>query len=325
MKTQKILTVITTLFLSITIIFLACKKTDTQSESSNPATVGNTNTYASRTNGMEIITDNSTNFVADYELSSTTIFRYSATRLSAGLTVSSLTIHPGTSQVVITYTLDTTVTKYKLNEHTKVKSIANSKKSSFTSTGIATIESQFETFGQLVFDATSSYKTSLVSSMLYHNAIIKTMSRSLVNNSSCGCSPSLEYIVDKAGFWCQEDYKYNRQLVVNVLDTIAKTHNDSLIWNYAKNVATSTEITEIDMLGPIISAEDFLEAVNTIFEDTNTPTPSNFCIFGQGTAWGCCGNYSGCCWLWGDICLIHDLTCIGCTPSWYCGPQCQQG
>jgi hypothetical protein len=42
----------------------------------------------------------------------------------------------------------------------------------------------------------------------------------------------------------------------------------------------------------------------------------------QGGQCGCCGNYSGACWYWSSVCLVHDYQCQNCSPSWYCLPGC---
>lgn len=46
------------------------------------------------------------------------------------------------------------------------------------------------------------------------------------------------------------------------------------------------------------------------------------CPLGLGSQWGCCGNYSGCCWYWTYLCFMHDVACIDCEP-WHCGPGCE--
>ena len=45
-------------------------------------------------------------------------------------------------------------------------------------------------------------------------------------------------------------------------------------------------------------------------------------LLGDGSDWGCCGNYDGCCYFVAPICLIHDQLCSNCTPSWFCFSGC---
>ena len=46
------------------------------------------------------------------------------------------------------------------------------------------------------------------------------------------------------------------------------------------------------------------------------------CVIGCDSDWGCCGNYSGCCYYSHTACLIHDLLCTNCMPAKACGPKC---
>ena len=44
----------------------------------------------------------------------------------------------------------------------------------------------------------------------------------------------------------------------------------------------------------------------------------------QGTDFGCCGNYEGCCVYATWFCLKHDIECklLACEPTWYCFTSC---
>lgn len=44
-----------------------------------------------------------------------------------------------------------------------------------------------------------------------------------------------------------------------------------------------------------------------------------------GTDCGCCGNYSGLCYLCSLACYLHDITCQLCIPVVYCLPGCVPG
>ena len=43
----------------------------------------------------------------------------------------------------------------------------------------------------------------------------------------------------------------------------------------------------------------------------------------SGRHWGCCGNYYGRCWLWGNLCWWHDCVCQCCS-RWFCGWACRR-
>ena len=47
------------------------------------------------------------------------------------------------------------------------------------------------------------------------------------------------------------------------------------------------------------------------------------CALGEGSACGCCGNYSGCCSVSSYLCYLHDQSCESC--GWWCGWQCVPG
>jgi len=228
-----------------------------------------------------------------------------------------------TTQIVETYTEDINITAYRLNQQTEVLRIANDNKGLFTSSEITDLEEKFETFGRAIVNATSNYTNSLVQSVFYHNAIIKTMKRSIVNSTACGCSPTLEYIVGKSGYFCQEDYKLNRQAILLAFDSLpSHSHDDSLVRNFAFG-SPQAEIPEIDIINVISSSEAFLENIKNSFQN---PSPSNSlnCFWGTGSSLGCCGNYAGCCYYRHFACLMHDIACLDCD-HWYCGPQCQSG
>lgn len=46
-------------------------------------------------------------------------------------------------------------------------------------------------------------------------------------------------------------------------------------------------------------------------------------LWPRGGQCGCCGNYSGPCYYWSEVCLAHDYACQSCSPRWFCFSGCK--
>lgn len=186
---------------------------------------------------------------------------------------------------------------------------------------------EFALFGE--FLVSKDYPVELMEQIYVHNAIINTANRSVKTNTNCGCLPHPAYFTSKLPFWCQEDYDIN---VSNFLEVFSNPDfefedpREILIYNYLKNLSSAIQsVPSSDLWNLWENPSIYLERVNRSFLYANGDiTQEQDCYLGSGSDLGCCGNYSGCCWLWTMWCLHHDLACLECD-KWHCGPGCKSG
>ncbi len=178
-------------------------------------------------------------------------------------------------------------------------------------------------------DSRVDYSLQTVQSIFFHNSILNSAYRSIIEDNDCGCTPHPAYFIDKMGFWCQEDYMINPKKLLSVIkDSKYKVQDREIkAYQYLKENSTKTKIS-IDKISTLIEPRyQFINRINSIYyRETNkflkneSVTMSTECF--PATGLGCCGNYSGCCVVWDFICLEHDLACLKCD-HWYCGWQCK--
>jgi hypothetical protein len=170
-------------------------------------------------------------------------------------------------------------------------------------------------------------ESDLAKSIFFHVAIIKTVNRAMVSNSNtCDCSPFPLYFINQSPFLCQEDLSYdvNKLLVKLENDSteISSKYDEETIQKlntYLRTKSTETDIIPFEELyvelGNGVSSNEFVNVIDDHIETA-------WCLLGQGSDLGCCGNYSGCCWYWSIHCLAHDLACLNCEPRWFCFDGC---
>jgi hypothetical protein len=168
----------------------------------------------------------------------------------------------------------------------------------------------------------------LAKSIYFNIAILKSTKRALESNSEdCNCAPVPMYYKDESPFICQEDLSYN---VNTLLEKIDENIND-----ISQNYDTVTIETVKEYLESKANEGDFISFEDS-YVDLSNGIPTNtfniaiedyietsWCILGQGTDLGCCGNYAGCCWYWSTTCFLHDVACLNCEPAWFCFTGCQ--
>jgi len=168
----------------------------------------------------------------------------------------------------------------------------------------------------------SSGTSELKSTLFFQNSILKILNRSLSNNEECSCTPLPNYFVGTTPFWCQEDFMVNvaylKELItLSGLDSI-DSYSDVLAYlNVISN--TKTEVASVNIHEVIESREEFIARVNQSYTNLVQMVSCPCCNGSstQGSDLACCGNYSGCCWVWSLDCLMHDVACLDCA-AWYC-------
>ena len=98
------------------------------------------------------------------------------------------------------------------------------------------------------------------------------------------------------------------------------------VLNYLNEIKDTEKFVTINKLLEILEdREMYMSRVETQYLIANglSTIPNSLKTQGctQGTALGCCGNYSGCCWVWSLACLEHDIVCHACD-RWHCGWAC---
>ena len=229
----------------------------------------------------------------------------------------------GVEKIVTTsFLLDTNITSYKLLLHKEVFAKANHLKNTLPVEKWNKLATLYENFLLKLRDVDiETFKSDKGQSTYFHFAIYNTIRRSIVNNSECNCLPLPLYFGNRTPFMCMKDFVFNVDQVLQSLndhqEEIKKHYEDStilIVTDYFKQ-QTKSEITFDEMYFSISGGtqSEFEDALNSIG-----------CIFGSGSAAGCCGNYSGCCWYRSALCLAHDNACklSGCKPALACGWSC---
>ncbi|WP_299015126.1 hypothetical protein [uncultured Polaribacter sp.] len=186
------------------------------------------------------------------------------------------------------------------------------------------------------------YQSDLIQSTFYQLSIFNTIIRSIEEKKNCECTPLPAYFVGKSSFWCQEDYFFETN---DLLEYYAKNKNQlfsfeggkkefDYLTNLNKNKVSSKELFSLHN-----SVQNFKLKVKEKYsndnnlsnnlpksedenENENENEDGEDCWSGMlGSDLGCCGNYSGCCWYSSLNCLRHDVACLKCD-KWHCGPAC---
>ena len=250
---------------------------------------------------------------------------------------SSVKISSLNSALQTNFSINEKSNSYKLIQHKRVLSEANRLLNMVSKEEIIEISLIFEELGKsLINDSRINSSSSLFESFFFHNAIINSIKRSKINGQDCGCTPHPGYFVDKANFWCQEDYLINpKKYLEGIIKSNYKPNSTEIIVvDFLKSVENH-EFISIDKLFEVIETKSaFLERIDYVYssemkkiartsDDEDDDILRKPCL--KGNQWGCCGNYSGCCWYKSIICLAHDYYCQTCTPRWFCLPGCVPG
>lgn len=300
-------------FIISSVIFISCN-----SDSENDITKQNTE---NNTETLKLITaDNNTLDVS--QQFGNQIYSFFATKKNDIIT-SKFTIQNLKSDLIFQtdFIVDKSIEHYKLYQADKVIAIANNLKYDLNLDDYAKIDTKFKLlFSSIAKKSDVSTISSLLYTMYFHNSIVNAKKRSLQNQTDdCGCTLHPGYLLEKTGFFCQEDFTMN---VDNIRNTIS--HNKDMFTdaksisldNYLKTV-TSETITFDKVYSFYVDKGLYLETLDNIKRGCGW-----WCVLGCGSDWGCCGNYSGCCLFSSPICYIHDAMCTDCEPEWFCLPGC---
>jgi len=173
------------------------------------------------------------------------------------------------------------------------------------------------------------HKSDLIQSAFYHLSIFNTVIRSY-DIEDCECTPLPAYFVGKSSFWCQEDYMFDINQMMNYFKT-----NKNQLFEFKDGEKVYEYVKKLDSKNEYISYKELFElrySVKTykdaILQNNNTNLLNKDredCWLGiLGSDLGCCGNYSGCCWVATVDCFLHDVECMNCD-HWHCGWACEPG
>ena len=227
----------------------------------------------------------------------------------------------------IDYLYDVSVSHYKLYQSDQVVELA---KDLQINTSFISLSEMKKVLNQFMKDAyVPKLKTLeshlLLNSIHYHISVMDTRIRYLeTNQDTCECTVHPAYLVDKANFVCQEDYFIPKQVIEMLLDVkddnpISMSERSGLRKHLGPHL-NSSYISFKTLYSFYVDEEVFTGSINAL---KNGVSFSNaMCWFGQGSDWGCCGNYSGCYYYWSFLCYLHDWYCTDCHNVDVCLPGC---
>lgn len=153
--------------------------------------------------------------------------------------------------------------------------------------------------------------TAQVQSLCFARSFVRGLGRRIANrNGSVTCTVSESFVRQLSSLVCEED----QVLTLKELQTYVAANPER-----AANLGSKYYLDVFKRTGATSLRESELKLqFNTYFAETtaNRQWPS-------GSACGCCGNYSGPCLVWSQVCLYHDIKCQTCTPRWYCLSGCK--
>lgn len=306
-----------------TFILIGCLKTNEAS-------------LSEKSSSLKVLANTNDIYSAEFEIGNKT-YKYDS-ELKSGRTTSTLKVFKGNSILYESaYELDTTISDYRLLQHKKVEELSKSLKFELQEKDYSIISSQVKSFFEAMFN-NSSVRKRHVQSIFFHFAVINTKKRALLRNDGLyECLPHPGYILEKSYFWCQEDFFVKVALIKDVY----LKHPDLMKDLKAKNLhdfimSTNDEFLSYDKIYSFsVTKEKYLKSLDNIYirnnSTNNTASLSAeieagdcawWCPLGCGSDWGCCGNYSGCCFYRSIECYIHDRICTNCEPKWFCFSGC---
>jgi len=235
------------------------------------------------------------------------------------------------------FTIDKNIPSYKLGLFNKIENISNQLMDGLDANNWLRVRNLYESFLKNISKivGANKYKSELIQSAFYHLSIYNTITRSLENNERCECTPLPDYFVDKSSFWCQEDYFFE---IEELLDYYSQ--NKKLLfsieggkkeYDYLNNMDDNKNFVSYKELFKLhYSVENYKKTAHAKFElakknigQLKKDVDRDDCWSGGlGSDLGCCGNYEGCCWFASLACLRHDIACLKCD-KWHCGPACK--
>ncbi len=136
-------------------------------------------------------------------------------------------------------------------------------------------------------------------SVMYHETIISSAKR-MCSGAESICTPSPEYVYNNGLFICSEDLEE---------------------FYPEKMAEAKIKMEEIKQRGREEQALMAGEERGKRHSWWCSLWP--LCGTLEGSDYGCCGNYGGCCWYCHPLCYVHDHICV-CCDFWHCGWACQE-
>ncbi len=135
-------------------------------------------------------------------------------------------------------------------------------------------------------------------SIMYHETIVASAKR-ICNRAETICTASPKYVYGNGLFICEQDME---ELFPEQMEEARRK-----MMEVKKRKEVTTEMSE---------ARDKRWSLLCLLIPV--------CGGMEGSDWGCCGNYDGCCLYCHKLCRVHDVVCTCCMEgSWFCGPDCQ--
>lgn len=241
-----------------------------------------------------------------------------------GIISSTLRIVSGNTTIYSTsYQINTTLTNYRLLQSNLVKQKAELLNYNFDSSGYALLAGQLNYFIETMMEGDSIYAVD-VHAVFFHQAIMNTKLRGIVTNLY-ECVPHPGYILGRSFFSCMEDFIVPKSIIMGVFNSHPELLTDATyinLYNYV-NTSNSQNFSYDKIYYFQVSKAAYLQTLDNIINQSSTlGNCSWWCPIGCGSAWGCCGNYSGCCLYWNFNCWTHDALCTNCLPPRYCLSGC---
>lgn len=232
----------------------------------------------------------------------------------------------------LNYSLNNEEEDWKYKEQAKAIDFSNQlKNSNITKKELEDLNFMIEeSIGDLMYQVDSGKKNQELFSMIsYLNAAVSANLRMLNNNEtqiSGTISPS--FLVGKSLFLFQEDFvvdlavlKENIVLLEMEANTNGTIHDVNMV-NFIKTTPKQ-KVTFDEIYAFYVPKSVFKQHIadKAILKKGDC---SESCVIGCGSDWGCCMNYTGCCYYSSAACLVHDLLCTNCDSKVvYCGWGCK--
>lgn len=235
--------------------------------------------------------------------------------------------------------IDTNIKNYKDSINIKVIQKAETIKTYLSIDQIVLIEKNLSNLPEILFNklGESEYYKPNPLTLFYHMAIFKSAKRSIeTNNKTCDCGKYENYYEGRSPFFCNEDKIVETAELIKTIEKIISKSKFSEKFKAEKTFSflkkTEKSFISVSDVDSILRDEfkEFYEQ-NEDLKSKNSrlcvPIDVTCLLFGacNGSDCGCCGNYSGLCWLCNLACYVHDQTCTDCKPRWYCFSGCVPG
>lgn len=251
------------------------------------------------------------------------------------------------------FIIDLSDSDYKTSLNKYVEKNANRLRYEVGLDKVSSIENSMELLPEILFDSLQSdFFSETAQSFFYHLSVLKAIQRAQTFNlANCDCGKLDTFVSSESPFLCSQDKMAKaNEIKVFLLKNISSNIGGQIFdpeetydfLNERNN--TYVSLAKID----IIINKDFkkfwknlplknkniilnkrksldfdVNILNSIEPEFGFNCESYGVIFGNEC--GCCGNYSDFCSFCSIVCLWHDQDCSDCSPSWYCGWDCQTG